>query len=86
MFTAFSSDLTKHPQVLTGLLGIDERLFLIDELLALTMVLHVHAIAVMPVFGAPSPVGMIACSGRRASGEHEDREARCEYRFRVFSE
>ncbi|RYE53934.1 MAG: hypothetical protein EOP20_12640 [Hyphomicrobiales bacterium] len=79
MFPAFSSDLAEHPQVLAGLFGIDERLFLIDELLAVAVLLHIHAIAVMPVFGAPSPVGVIACSGRRASGQRKDSEARSEY-------
>jgi hypothetical protein len=86
MFPAFSPDLAEHAQVLAGLLGIDERLFLVDELLAVAVVLHIHAVAVMPVFGASSSVGVIACSGRRASGQRKDSEARSEYRFKVFRE
>jgi hypothetical protein len=86
MFPAFSPDLAEHAEVLAGLLGIDECLFLVDELLAVTMVLHIHAIAVMPVFGTPPPVGIIACSGRRASGQRKDSEARSQYRFEAFPE
>ncbi len=72
ILTTLSPNLPEHSQVFSGLRRIDKGLFLVHQLLAVTMVtLYRHARAVIPIPGAGSVAIVSRGRATRQRQQHE---------------